>query len=32
MNGALYARIGARQISLGGNCGPLAGSRKVVAC
>lgn len=32
MNGVLYARIGARQISLGGNCGRLAGSRKVVAC
>lgn len=32
LNGVLYARIGARQISLGGNCGRLAGSRKVVVC
>jgi hypothetical protein len=32
VNGVLYARIGARQIVLGGNCGHLAGTRKVVAC
>jgi hypothetical protein len=32
MNGVLYARIGARQVALGGNCGRLAGTRKVVAC
>jgi hypothetical protein len=32
LNGVLYARIGARQIALGGNCGRLAGTRKVVAC
>jgi hypothetical protein len=32
MNGVLYARIGARQIALGGNCGRLPGTRKVVAC
>jgi hypothetical protein len=32
LNGVLYARIGARQVSLGGNCGRLAGTRKVVAC